>query len=82
MPWSRPHAPVLASVLATICGARPGTMNCVAAFFVVTCVVASALSQEPEAGETDRGSYPILSGVGLALHVSEGSIYIFKVVPD
>jgi len=54
----------------------------VLAFTFPTCFIAPSLSQELPANKTEPVDYPILSGVGLALKISDGSVYIGTVLPD
>lgn len=49
---------------------------------LIAALIASALSQEPQATESAPVSYPVLSGIGISLHIFDGSICIFKVLPD
>jgi thiol-disulfide isomerase/thioredoxin len=58
------------------------TVNSILLFVTLTCLVAPSLSQEPPANKTDAVDYPILSGVGMALKISDGSVYIGMVEPD
>jgi thiol-disulfide isomerase/thioredoxin len=41
-----------------------------------------AFSQELNPISNDAISYPVLSGVGMALDISDGAAYVFKVMPD
>ncbi len=52
------------------------------ALLFIVALAAPTFAQEPLAKETAPVSYPVLSGVGLALRISDGSICVFKVLPD
>jgi thiol-disulfide isomerase/thioredoxin len=52
------------------------------ALLFIVVLAAPTFSQEPSAAVTAPVSYPVLSGVGLALDISDGAFYVFKVMPD
>ncbi len=58
------------------------TASLILTSFLLASLVTATHLQPTWAEESVQLSYPILSGVGMTLRVSDGSIYISKILPD